>query len=193
MTSKIRLSLPNTHAKVIEYKGKEYTIPKITLYHRQFLTEDVEGLSNHEIVLPVVEKMIKCDDISLSEDYEYLTIKLLEHNKALNKMTVIDGEVFLLEDMVLCGKNEFEYDGRKYKFRKPTAYESYDSYLDGMNALYEGEDEIDFNEMPSIFFRYAFMLFGTVKVVGSRGGVLNGLESIIDNFFCEQEFIKLRG
>ncbi len=191
--AKIRLDIKSKGDKKIKLNGIEYNIPKITLYHRKFFrTYDLdEDLTIHQMIMPAIKGILDIDEDLTSEEYEFLTITLLAHNKLLHEEIEFNGEVFKLSDMELCSRNVFEYDGEVFLFRKPTYEELFDDPLDALNNL-QIDTNYDFYEMPAIFFIYGRQLSDTIRIKGSLGNYIKGLNFIIERFFNENEYINLR-
>lgn len=183
MNSKIKLGIPNKNAKTVEVGGQQYTIPTLTLYHRKYLIDYEVAENVYDMVVPVIRQVLKLrDDQLLDTDvFEYLVVKLFEHNNLLNKTALIEGEMFSIENMELCGQTEFNINGVEYRFNKPDMKNNYSSYLDGLNELHIG-DKIDFSSLGVEYFRMAFAVFSTIKIVGNLGNEIRGLNQILDNF-----------
>lgn len=192
--SKIKLDIPNINAKNIVIDDIEYTIPTITLYHRRFFGDpnSIKEDGTYDIVVPVLKKILKLGEDNIpSYIMERLIIELLCHNKILNRLATINDEKFNINDIELENKNEFYYNGETYKFRYPEIGELFESNIDGMNKL-QMDSEYDFGEMEPIFYQFGFKLFSTVKIKGSNGNIIRGLNNIIDTFINMEELAKIR-
>lgn len=190
--AKIRLDIPNKNAKEIELNGEVYVIPRLTLYHKKYIPDYTDESQLYEMIYPLIKNIMKVDGEITSDVYEYLVIKLLEHNNILKKEIRIDGELFKLEDLYIDCIDTFEYDGIEYKFKRPSVGEEFTTVLDGLNSL-QIDSDYDFKEMAPIFFSFAFNLFNTVRLDGEYGGILRGLDTILDNFINHAELSKYGG
>lgn len=192
VNSKIKLGIPNKNAKTITVKGNDYTLPTLTLYHRKFMKEVSDSDSIYKTVVPVIKKIMKIkDEDNLSaEIFEFLVIKLFEHNNIMNKLAIVGNEKFHLDDLTLNGQFEFVVGGVEYKFREPNIGEVFESYISGLNFIH-GDPNIDFGDMGVEFFSIARRVFSTVKIVGDLGGVMVGIDSIFDAFVNKEVFDKI--
>lgn len=192
--SKIKFGIPNKNAKVITVDGVDYTIPKITLYHRQFIQDTRKDATVYEIIVPLIKKIvgISADEKINTDLFEYLVIKLLEHNDLLKSVAIIDNEKFNLEYIEMCGQSTFLVDGIEYKFKRPSYEVIYNTFLSGLNDL-QIDSEHDFSEMGIPFIKVAHDVFSTIRIIGSEGSELRGLNLILDNFVDPDRIALLGG
>lgn len=164
---------------VLPISNKEVSIPKMGLKHYNIL-KDVKGPDeNLKLLIDSI-----CPNLSPAE-VDFVSIHLLEFNGKIKSRKEIDGYTYDINDVYVCQRLEFQYQGNTFYFRAPGKFEQFLTVSDMLSkCLLKVNDEvkeINFLEMPAFVLKWANDIFTTLAIPGPNGPI-TGIGNIIGLF-----------
>lgn len=166
----LKLILPT---KKIQLGDKEIHIPKLGLKHHNLIKNE----PNPYAALRKIMQSI-FPNLTAAES-DFVSLHLLEFNGKLKDKREINGFTYKLDDVYICQRLEFSYQGKTFKFRSNKPYEEFGPVDNLLETLYLGEDVPDFLDMPAFVAKWADDITSTLAIPGPNGPV-KGLLKIME-------------
>lgn len=155
--------------KKIKLQNKEISIPKLGLKHHN-LIKDVRDMSeNMNILLDSI-----CPGLSAAES-DIVSLHLLEFNGKLKSSVTIDDFTYNLNDIYICQRLEFQYQGKTFYFRAPERFETFTT-IDKMLSkcfikINDSNESPNFLKMPAFVSKWADDITNTIAIPGPKGPI----------------------
>lgn len=181
-TSKIRVPIKQ-NAKMVMMGDIEVCIPVLSIYHSKIFS-NMDANNFYEILSPLVERVYENPNRS---QFSFILLKIMEHNKIINSVANIDGELFDLSNVVINDTTKFYVDDVEYEFEQIMPYDDMGIPLEFLSKKLIG-DKVDFTargisfEFMKVFYDYT----KDIRIVGSKGNIIEGLGFIVDAFGKEK-------
>jgi hypothetical protein len=155
--------------KKIKLRDKEISIPKLGLKHHN-LIKDVRDMSeNMGILLDSI-----CPGLTAAES-DIVSLHLLEFNGKIKAESIKDGFTYKLNDIYICQRLEFQFQGNTFYFRAPERYETFTTIDKMLDACFikvnESTEKPNFLEMPAFVMKWADDITNTIAIPGPQGPI----------------------
>ncbi|QGT55388.1 baseplate hub [Escherichia phage FP43] len=115
-------------------------------------------------------------------DFDFACLHILEFNNKLKSEVEKDGFTYKLDDVYVCQRTEFQFQGNTFYFRPPGKFEQFATISEMLSncliKVNDEEKEISFLEMPAFVIKWAEDLSTTIAIPGPNGPI-KGIAEII--------------
>ncbi|AFU64132.1 baseplate hub distal subunit [Salmonella phage STML-198] len=150
--------------KKIKCNNKEISIPKLGLKHHHLIKEVRDLSENMGILLDSIHPGLTAAESDL------VCLHLLEFNGKLKSTVMKDGFTYNINDIYICQRLEFQYQGITFYFRSPDRYEVFttvDKMLSSCFIKTNLSDEApDFLRMPAFVSKWADDITNMIAIPG---------------------------
>ncbi|QSL99291.1 baseplate hub assembly protein [Escherichia phage PTK] len=161
---------------ILPQSNKKIMIPKLGLKHYNLL-KDVKGPDEN---MKILADSI-CKNMSPA-DFDFACLHILEFNNKLKSEVEKDGFTYKLDDVYVCQRTEFQFQGNTFYFRPPGKFEQFATISEMLSncliKVNDEEKEISFLEMPAFVIKWAEDLSTTIAIPGPNGPI-KGIAEII--------------
>lgn len=166
----LKLILP---IKKITLGDKEISIPKLGLKHQKLVKDEKDPYKALHVLMNSIYK-----DLSAAET-DFAALHLLEFNGRLKSKVTKDGFTYNLNDLYICQRLEFRFQGKTFKFKSHEPFQTFGPVDSVLQSLYLGDDVPDFLDMPAFVATWADDITSTIAIPGPNGPI-KGLLKIMD-------------
>lgn len=158
---------------------REISIPKLGLKHFNML-KDVKGPDeNLQLLIDSI-----CPGLSPAES-DFVCLHILEFNGKIKSKVEKDGHIYDINDVYICQKLEFQYQGNTFYFRAPGKFEQFPTISHMLNDCFikvnDSDEKVDFLKMPAFVIKWADDISSTLAIP-SPDGPIKGIGKIIGLF-----------